>query len=633
MTKAGTKIASILLSVNVVLFSLVNLPLVAYAEELPNRDAIRNQVLQEAHTQSTQPAPTSESTESTPAPEAAAQTEVTNTGDDTTVNNDATATDTTEINNDNYTDVNQSVDAEANTGYNQANGNISVNGGGAGIIQTGDATVNVVAGVNAGNNTNVINGNGGGASSGSDVVNSGDGLTVNSNASATTYKIVRNRNTTIINQATNATANTGNNDATGNISVNGGPAGVIVTGNASTNVSYLVTANGNMTIIGGTGESGLEGASIILTNSGRGSRINNSSNSTHYTTVTNENRALISQSCGRPIGQEEVRVDMTACSSNTGNNHADGQINRNGDAGVIKTGDAEVNVVMNASANNNETYVGGGNGGTVAGADVVNTGDDLEVNNSANKTSGVTVNNNNYADVDQSVNARANTGYNTANGNISFGGVAGYIQTGNATVNVIMNADVNNNTTVADSSAGMNGAHTGSDIVNTGDDVTINNSSNDSTTIEVINQNVLNLSQRVNSYANTGNNTTDGNIGSVAGIIVTGDATSSTSMDVYANNNCTRIGSNDPCPSNAPENNPAVGGSQQTNAPVGVGGGQVAGATNNNNSGSSSSSAATTVGAVLGMMLPATGPEAGMMVLALSIGGILAGNKLRKFEN
>ena len=628
MTKAGTKIASILLSFNIVVFSLVNLPLVAYAEELPKRDEIRNQVLQEAHSQSTQPSPV---VESTPEPEAAAQTDVTNTGDDTTVNNSAATTDTTEINNDNYTEVDQSVDAEANTGYNQANGNISVNGGGAGVIQTGDATVNVVAGVNAGNNTNVINGTGGEASSGSDVVNSGDGLTVNSNASATTYKIVRNRNTTIINQATNASANTGNNEATGNIAVNGGPAGVIVTGNASTNVSYLVTANGNMTIIGGTGESGLEGASIILTNSGRTSRFNNSSNSAHYTTVTNENRALISQSCGRPIGEQEVRVDMTACSSNTGNNHADGQINRNGDAGVIKTGDAAVNVVMNASANNNETHVGGNNGAAGASADVLNTGDGVEVNNSANNTSGVTVNNNNYADVDQSVNARANTGYNTANGNISFGGVAGWIQTGNATVNVIMNADVNNNTTVADSSAGMNSnASNGSSVVNTGDDVTINSSANNSTTIEVINQNVLNLSQRVNSYANTGNNEADGNIGSVAGVIITGDATSTTSMDVHANNNCTRINSNDPCPSTAPENN----NPQPTNAPVG--GGQVAGATNNNNGGSSSSSSSsspTTAGAVLGAMLPATGPEAGMMVLALSIGGILAGNKLRKFEN
>ncbi len=632
MTKAGTKIASVLLSINIVLLSLVNLPLAAYAQELPNRDEIRNQVLQEAQTQATQPAPT---TEASPEPEqAAAQTEVTNTGDDTTVNNDANSTDTTEIANDNYTDVNQSVDAEANTGYNEANGNISVNGGGAGIIQTGDATVNVVAGVNAGNNTNVINGTGGGSSSDADVVNSGDGLTVNSNASATTYKIVRNRNTTIINQATNATANTGNNQATGNISVNGGPAGVIVTGNASTNVSYLVTANGNMTFIGGTGESGLEGASIILTNSGRASRFNNASNNTHYTTVTNENRALISQSCGRPIGQEETKVDMTSCSSNTGYNHADGQINRNGDAGVIKTGDAQVNVVMNASANNNETYVGGGNKGAGAEADVVNTGDNVDVNNSAHNTSGVTVNNNNYADVDQSVNAKANTGHNTANGNISFGGVAGYIQTGNATVNVIMNADVNNNTTVADSSAGMSNGHTTSGIVNTGDDVTINNSSNQETTIEVINQNVLNLTQRVNSYANTGNNEVDGNIGSVAGVIITGNATSSTNIDVEANNNCTRIGSNEPCPSNDPTNNPQTGGAQQGSTPIA--GGYVAGASNNNNSGSSSSassSAPITAGQVLGAMLPATGPGAGMMVLALSIGGILAGNKLRKFEN
>ena len=632
MANAGKKIASLLLSVTIFALSFVNLPFVAYAEELPNRDEIRNQVIQEAQAQSTQPAPT---VESTPAPESqpAVETDVTNTGDDVEVNNAAAASDTTEITNDNYTAVDQNVDAEANTGYNQANGNISVNGGGAGIIQTGDATVNVVAGVTAGNNTNVINGSDAGASSGTDVVNSGDGLTVNSNDSATTYKIVRNRNTTIINQATNATANTGNNEATGNISVNGGPAGVIVTGNASTNVSYLVTANGNMTFIGGTGESGLEGASIILTNSGRTSRFNNHTNTTHLTTVTNENRALISQACGRPISEQETKVDMTACSSNTGNNHADGQINRNGDAGVIKTGDAEVNVVMNANANNNETYVNGGNGGSVANADIVNTGDDVDINNSANNNNGILVNNNNYADVDQSVNARANTGYNTANGNISFGGVAGWIQTGNATVNVIMNADVNNNTTVADSSAGMNGgASNGTSVVNTGDDVTINSSANNETTIEVTNYNVLNLTQKVNSYTNTGGNEVDGNIGNVAGVIMTGDATSSTNMDVQANSNCTRIGSSEPCPTRTLDNNPEVTGTPQNNSPIG--GGQVASATNNGGSSSSSSNTSpSTAGQILGAMLPATGPEAGMMILALSISGILAGNKLRKFEN
>ncbi len=634
MTEKAKKIASVLFSLNILVFSLFGTPMKAFAtDEIPNRDEIRTQVMQEAHTQSQNPTP-----EETSAPAdngTTAETDVTNTGDDVDVNNSANATDVTEVDNNNYTDVNQEVDATATTGHNQANGNISINGGGAGIIQTGDAAVNVDASVNAGNNTTVLGGGAGGASSGSDVVNSGDGLEVNSNSSATTYKIVRNRNTTIINQATRATADTGHNEADGNIAVNGGPAGLIITGDASTNVNYLVTANGNMVIVGGTGGNGPgDGASILLFNSGRTSRFNNSANSTHLTQVTNENRAVISQACGYPIGQNVTQIDMTGCSSDTGHNHADGNINRNGDAGVVKTGDTEVNVAMNASANNNNTTVSGGSQGANANADVVNTGDDVDVNNSANNTNRTGVTNNNYADVDQKVNAKANTGYNTANGNISYGGVAGYIQTGNATVNVLMNADVNNNTTnVADDSAGMNGgSNNGTALLNTGDDVTVNSSSNNNTTIEVINTNVLNLSQRVASYANTGENSAAGNIGAVAGVIATGDATSSTNMDVHANTNCTLVGgtdvvcpTNDPTPTNTPSN-PGVGGTDVTN--------------NNSSSNNSSSNnngsvagAVASAGQVLGAVLPATGPEAGMMMVGLSIAGILGGMKLRKFEN
>lgn len=630
------KIASIVFSLNILVFSFARLPLIAYAEELPNRDDIRNQIIQDAQNQvnnpTPEPVPTAETTN-----EEGTNTDVVNTGDDTTVSNDSTSTDTVAVENENYSEIDQSVDATANTGHNQANGNISINGTGAGIIQTGDATVQVVAGVSAGNNMTAINGGGSSGGSSADVVNSGDGLAVSSTDSATTYRIVRNNNTTIINQAADVTADTGNNEAEGNISVNGGPAGVIITGNASTSVDYLVTANGNITIIGGTGGNGPgDGASIILTNTGDNSRFNTSASNTHLTLVTNENRALISQTCGRPIGPNELRVDLSSCTSNTGNNHADGQIAFGADAGVIKTGDAQVNVVMNANANNNTTGISGSGNEGGSNTNVLNTGDDVDVDTSSNNTDSISVGNYNDARVSQNVNAYANTGYNTANGNISFGGAAGWIQTGNATVNVIMNADVNNNTTVADGSASMNGGCSDNctNVVNTGDDVTVNSNSNNTTTVEVTNTNVLNLTQRVNSYTNTGGNSTDGNIGSVAGIIITGNANSSTDMEVHANTNCTLIGDTDTvCPTNTP--NPTSEGPTPTLPPVG--GPSVESATNNNNgssssSNSSSNSSPSTAGQVLGAVLPATGPEAGMLMLALSIVGMVTGARIKKYN-
>jgi hypothetical protein len=152
----------------------------------------------------------------------------------------------------------------------------------------------------------------------------------------------------------------------------------------------------------------------------------------------------------------------------------------------------------------------------------------------------------------------------------------------------------------------------------------------------VTNTNLLNLTQQVNSYANTGNNTTDGNIGNVAGVLVTGNANSQTNMDVHANTNCTLIGNtSETCPTNMPVGGPADPSDPATSSNPqssgNVGGGNVDAASTS--SSSSSSSAPATAGQVLGALLPATGPEAGMMMVALSIAGILGGIKLRKFSN
>ncbi|OGK18141.1 hypothetical protein A3H83_03240 [Candidatus Roizmanbacteria bacterium RIFCSPLOWO2_02_FULL_39_8] len=631
MQKMFGTTAKLILALNLVIYSSFGLSLNAYATEMPNSSDLKNTIIENAQAKTSQI-----NAQPTSAPVAETNTDVTNTGDNTTVNNGSNSDSTTVVDNQNNTQVDQTTNASANTGYNQAQGNISINGGGAGIIETGNASVNVVGVVDAGSNTTQLSGGNGGAGSNSGIANTGDGVTVSSSANSTQYRIVKNGNSTIINQATNADANTGYNNADGNIAINGGPAGVIVTGNASTNVDYLVTANGNVTIIGGTGGNGPgSGASIILANSGNYGNFNNSANSVHYTTVTNSNRAILSQMCGYGISREVHQIDMNGCVANTGGNTSNGAIAFGADAGVIQTGDAVVNVEMNASANNNNTYIANGSGGSSSSTDVFNTGDNVEVNSSANSSDTTTVGNYNDARVTQTVNASADTGHNTANGNISFGGRAGVIITGDATVNVIMTAEVNKNTTVvSDPSASLNGSVNGSSIVNTGDDVTINTSSNNTNVVEVINVNVLELSQQVNSYTNTGNNTADGNIGSGGGRIVTGDATTTVNMDVTANSNCTLIGGGDPsdCPQlgSDPES-PSVTPTETPSTTTNQGG---TGGTYSSSSSSSGASVAgtTSPAAILGAVLPATGPEAGMMILSFAIAGVLGGAKLRKFK-
>jgi len=85
--------------------------------------------------------------------------------------------------------------------------------------------------------------------------------------------------------------------------------------------------------------------------------------------------------------------------------------------------------------------------GASATTSIVNTGDDVNVDTSAQNNTRIEVNNQNTANINQNVNAVANTGNNTANRNISFGGNAGVITTGDAEVNVGLLAEVNKNVT------------------------------------------------------------------------------------------------------------------------------------------------------------------------------------------
>ena len=414
------------------IFSFSVLHTIIAEEAMPDTEALKSSIRQDAANQTNNIG-------------ASATTSIVNTGDDVNVDTSAQNNTRIEVNNQNTANINQNVNAVANTGNNEASRNISF-GGNAGVINTGNASVNVTGVVDVNSNKSVIGTNQGGVTDQADIVNTGNNLTTTTNANSTTQVFVNNNNTTTINQTANAVANTGGNVAERNISF-GGNAGVITTGNAVTNVDFLVTANGNVTLVGGdsNGNGPGSGASIFLANTGDNSRFTTRATTNNFIIVTNENRATISQACGIPEESLPLFVEASQCLANTGNNDASRNI-ANGDAGVITTGDARVDVFMAAIANRNFTEIFLDPSAS-ANSDIVNTGDDVNVDTSAQNNTRIEVNNQNTANINQNVNAVANTGNNTANRNISFGGNAGVITTGDAEVNVGLLAEVNKNVT------------------------------------------------------------------------------------------------------------------------------------------------------------------------------------------
>lgn len=367
---------------------------------------------------------------------------ISNTGDIVKASLNNTSNSQTTVQNNNSATVNQTVDASANTGYNEASRNISI-GGNAGIINTGNAGVNVVGVVNANNSATGISGADKTSTTDSYVTNTGNRLSTATSSDSKQTTSILNNNKTIINQTANTSANTGGNVADRNISV-GGQAGVITTGNASTNTNFLVTGNGAVTLVGGdsNGNGPGSGASIVLSNTGDKSRFGSYLAENNLFTVNNYNNSYVNQSCGTS-NDSGLLLGLSGCSANTGNNSSNRGIARGGDAGAIQTGDAQVNVLMYAKANENNTAMNAGTGMPAAQSRVVNTGNNVDTNTSSTFQNANNINNSNNAQVDQYVNANANTGWNTANRNISIGGNAGTIKTGNAGVNVFMIADMN----------------------------------------------------------------------------------------------------------------------------------------------------------------------------------------------
>lgn len=370
----------------------------------------------------------------------------TNTGSDSEVAQTTQNTTTAIGTSDNQAEVNQFVTAAANTGYNEASRNISI-GGNAGMITTGDALVTSVGVVEANNSqTSMVAEASQSPSTTNETTNTGDQSSIISHQSLTTEVLLTGNNAATIYQGTTASANTGNNVADRNISL-GGQAGVIQTGDAGLSTSYLVAANNSVVIIGGESDDDGpgSGASIIVDNTGENTRFTFSDLRLNQLHQSSHNTVEVTQTCGSD--QALSRIENAECVAVTGYNSSNRNISKGGDAGVITTGDATVDVAFVTSVNTlktSSTELNTVQPSLSTPVEITNTGSNSQTNSTSSYSD--TLNSSIFqdADVEQSVDAVADTGHNTANRNISIGGNAGVIATGNAAINVLLVALVNN---------------------------------------------------------------------------------------------------------------------------------------------------------------------------------------------
>jgi hypothetical protein len=112
---------------------------------------------------------------------------------------------------------------------------------------------------------------------------------------------------------------------------------------------------------------------------------------------------------------------------------------------VIVTAPAVIDLNFLAGANSNTTTLGGHthNLYRALAMDVLNTGDQTGVHAESSTHQNTFVDLNNSANVNQSATALADTGHNVADRNISIGGDAGVIMTGDAIIDILMNVVVN----------------------------------------------------------------------------------------------------------------------------------------------------------------------------------------------
>jgi hypothetical protein len=156
-----------------------------------------------------------------------------------------------EVVNANSASISQSTSSNVNTGYNDANRNIGLDGAGT-DLSTGTAAVANVFSAQANGNVVGINGTGlfNGSSDVTEVTNTGDYFSVvGPGTSVETNVTVVNANTVSGSQSSNSNANTGENDTNRNIALSGNGTS-LDSGNAGFTSAFLFGANWNWTGIG-----------------------------------------------------------------------------------------------------------------------------------------------------------------------------------------------------------------------------------------------------------------------------------------------------------------------------------------------------------------------------------------------
>jgi hypothetical protein len=267
-------------------------------------------------------------------------------------------------------------------------------------------------------------------------------------------------------------SNTGNNSASKNTM-----GGMVMTGDAGTEVSIMNTANVNTTMVdlGGSSAGGnAAGNSITGAESINIAAINNTNN----VAVRNDNTAVL--------------MNMVKAKSNTGGNWAD--MNTDGTGGSVLTGDANTVVSLSNKANDSLTTIEGlRNSGTnlvgnsITGYHSLNNAAVANLNN-------VAVTNVSDAAVFNMVRADANSGRNTA----SMNTMGGAVLSGDAGVGIQMLTDANINTTAIDVAMGGFSETSGNSI--TGAESTNNTALTNANNVSVLNRNNKGSSEDAKDY-------------------------------------------------------------------------------------------------------------------------------------
>lgn len=245
--------------------------------------------------------------------------------------------------------------------------------------------------------------------------------------------------------------------------------------------------------------------------------------STNTCTIKNTSNVTVNN-----VNDAVVTNDVTA-KANTGGNSA----SSNTLGGVIHTGSATLNTQVQTIANVNTTKISGGPsaGGNTSGNQITGPG---SVNTTwTENTQDVNVLNSNTAEVNNEVDAKANTGYNDADMNTG----PGVIDTGSAQVGLTVKNHVNDNLTEIEAGAGGRSNTAMNDTTGpfSENSVALFNRSH----IAVNNVNDMVVGNDVYAKANTGKN--DANKNTLGGDIETDLAKVNLGVETQGNINTTKV--------------------------------------------------------------------------------------------